>query len=266
MGGMVMEFGTIIFDVKDNGVASITLNRPESFNSFNDAQIGDVMAACMLAAEDDAIKVLVLTGAGKSFSAGGDAGMLAAMQSSFDARYIFDRSALLLQSVYNFPKPVIAAVNGVAAGAAAGLTLTCDIVIASEKAKFAANFVNIAFVPDGGTSYFLFNKLGHHRTAEILYTGTILDAQECLQAGIFNRVVPPESLQEEVANLAARIAAGPPITLKYMKQILRACTDNGLETVASLESGAQVMCWNSQDFREGIQAFLEKRKPVFQGK
>ncbi|MGS0763873.1 enoyl-CoA hydratase/isomerase family protein [Syntrophomonas curvata] len=261
-----MEFSTIIFTVKDNGVASITLNRPELFNSFNDAQIGDVLAACRLAAEDDAVKVLVITGAGKSFSAGGDAGMLAAMQSSFDARYIFDRSALLIQTIYSFPKPVIAAVNGVAAGAATGAALACDIVIASEKAKFAANFVNIAFVPDGGTSYFLFEKLGHHRAAEILFTGKILDAQEGLQAGVFNRVVPPESLEEEVYKLAGKIAAGPPITLKYMKNILRACSDNTLQTIASLESGAQVMCWNSQDFREGIQAFLEKRKPVFQGK
>lgn len=261
-----MEFSTILFDVRDNGVATITLNRPESFNSINDTQIGDILAACKLAAEDENIKVLVITGAGKSFSAGGDADMLATMQSSFDARYIFDRSALLIQTIYNFAKPVIAAVNGVAAGAATGAALACDIVIASEKAKFAANFVNIAFVPDGGTSYFLFNKLGHHRAAEILFTGKILDAGEALQAGLFNRVVPQESLYEEVYKLAERIAAGPPITLKYMKYILRACSDNDLKTIGSLESGAQVMCWNSQDFREGIQAFLEKRKPVFQGK
>lgn len=261
-----MEFSTILFDVKDNGVATITLNRPDLFNSFNDIQIGEVLTACKQAKEDPTIKVLVLTGAGKAFSAGGDAGMLATMKSSFDARYIFDRSALLVKTIYDFPKPVIAAVNGVAAGAATGCTLASDILIASEKAKFAANFVNIAFVPDGGTSYFLFNKLGHHRTAEILFTGRILDAQECLDAGIFNRVVPPDTLTEEVDKLASKIASGPPITLKFMKQILRACAGKDLETIASLESGAQVICWNSEDFREGIQAFLEKRKPAFQGK
>ncbi|WP_054695340.1 enoyl-CoA hydratase/isomerase family protein [Syntrophomonas palmitatica] len=216
------------------------MNRPNSFNSFNDPHISDVLAALDLAARNDQVKALVLTGAGKAFSAGGDAAMLAGMQTSFDARYIFERSALLLKTMYEFPKPSIAAVNGVAAGAATGLALGCDILIASEKAKLAANFVNIAFVPDGGSSWFLFKKLGPHYAAEILYTGKILSAAECLQAGVFNRVVPHDALYEEVYALAAQIAAGPPITLKYMKQILRACTDNGLDTIAAMESGARL--------------------------
>lgn len=261
-----MDFENILYEVKENGVATITLNRPASFNSFNDPHIADVLTALNLAANDEKVKVLVLTGAGKSFSAGGDAAMLATMQTSFDARYIFERSSLLIKSMYEFPKPSIAAINGVAAGASTGLSLACDIIVAGDKAKFAANFVNIAFVPDGGTSFFLFNKLGPHRMAEILYTGTILSAEECLQAGIFNRVVPQDQLYDQVYALAAQIADGPPITLKYMKQIIRACADSDLDTIGKLESGAQVMCWNSQDFREGITSFIEKRKPVFQGK
>lgn len=261
-----MNLENIIYEVKDNGVATITLNRPASFNSFNDAHIGDLLESFSMAAQDDKVRVVVVTGAGKSFSAGGDTAMLATMQTSWDARYIFERSALMIKTAYEFPKPIIAAVNGVAAGASTGLAMASDIVIASDKAKFAANFVNIAFVPDGGTSFFLFNKLGPHRMAEILYTGTILSAEECLQAGIFNRVVPHDALYDEVYALAAQIAEGPALTLKYMKQIIRACTDKDLDTIANLESGAQVVCWNSQDFREGISAFIEKRKPKFQGK
>jgi 2-(1,2-epoxy-1,2-dihydrophenyl)acetyl-CoA isomerase len=124
--------------------------------------------------------------------------MLATIQTSFEARYIFERSAHLLKTMYEFPKPTIAAVNGVAAGAATGLVLGCDILIGSEKAKLAANFVNIAFVPDGGSTWFLFKKLGPHHAAEILYTGKILSADECLQAGVFNRVVPHDALYESL--------------------------------------------------------------------
>lgn len=261
-----MEYKNIVFDVKDNGVATITLNRPDFFNSFNDEHMSDVLAAVDQVKKRDDIKVLVVTGAGKSFSAGGDATMLAAMKTSYDAKYIFERSANLIKTMYEIPKPLIAAVNGVAAGAATGFLLACDIIIASSKARFAPNFVNIAFVPDGGTSYFLFKKLGHQKAIEILYEGRILSAAECVELGIFNKVVPHEDLYTEVYEYADKLAAGPSLTLNYIKKILRACAYNDLTTIGELESGSQVICWNSEDFREGITAFLEKRKPIFKGK
>lgn len=261
-----MDFKSIIFKVTDDGVATITLNRPQAYNSFTDEQIEEVMVAVQEAEKRSDIKVLVLTGEGKAFSAGGDASMLAAMKTSYDARYIFDRSASLVKMIYEIPKPVIAAINGVVAGAATGCVLACDIIIASDKAKFAANFVNIAFVPDGGTSYFLFKKLGHHRAAEILFEGRTLTAEESFKLGIFNRVVPHQSLYQEVYAYAQKLARGPSLTLNYIKQILRACTDKDLKTIGDLEAGAQVICWNSEDFREGISSFIEKRPPRFQGK
>ncbi len=193
-----MNYENVVFEVRDNGVATLTLNRPDSFNSFNDNLISDCLSVAELAKSRDDIKVLVITGMGKSFSAGGDAGMLASMKTALDARYIFERSALLLKTFYEFPKPLIAAVNGVAAGAAVGLVLTCDVIFASDKARLAPNFVNIAFVPDGGTTFFLHKLLGYNQAADILYTGRILDAQECLALNLFTRVIPLDSLGQEV--------------------------------------------------------------------
>jgi 2-(1,2-epoxy-1,2-dihydrophenyl)acetyl-CoA isomerase len=248
-GRKEMELENVLFDVKENGVATLTLNRPNFFNSFNDAHISDCLTVLEQVRKRDDIKVLVITGAGKAFSSGGDAGMLAAMKTAQDAAYIFQRSALLIKTVYELPKPVIAAVNGVAAGAATGFVLACDVIIASDKARFAPNFVNIAFVPDGGTSYYLFKKLGPHRAADILFTGRILNAQECLELDLVNRIVPHDNLLDEVHAYAERLAKGPSLTLKYMKEILRACVDKDVDTIAQLETGAQVVCWSSQDFR-----------------
>lgn len=264
--GKIVLDGPVMLHIKDNGVATITLNRPESLNALN-TETSEAFTAVLNELEHmENVKVVVWTGAGNALSGGGDVKMLHSTEKVNDARGLFERAYMQTKRFYELPMPVIVAVNGVVAGVATGRTLAADILIASEKARFAANFINIGLLPDGGTSYFLFKKLGHHRTAEILFTGKILTAFECLELGIFNQVVPHATLYDEVYKLADKLASGPAVTLRYAKQILRSCVNGDLTAIASMEAGGQVQCWATDDFREGVQAFLEKRPARFTGK
>ncbi len=266
-----MDFGELILDgpvllhLKENGVATITSNTPENLNAFS-SKLGEAFGRALDEIESRGnVKVVVWTGAGQALSSGGDVRMLASTTKVRDAGETFERAYFGNKRFYDLPMPVIVAVNGAIAGVATGLSLTADILIASEKARFAANFISIGLVPDGGTSYFLFKKLGHHRAAEILFSGKILNASECLELGIFNRVVPHDQLYPEVYDLADQLAAGPTVALRYVKQLLRASVHNDFAAVASMEAHGQVQCWSTEDFREGALAFLEKRKPNFKG-
>ena len=264
LGELILD-GPVLLNLKRNGVATITSNSPENFNAFNNKHSEAFGRALDEIESRDNVKVVVWTGTGPALSGGGDVNMLSSTTNVRDAGETFERAYTGNKRVYDLPMPVIVAVNGAVAGVAAGLSLCADILIASEKARFAANFINIGLVPDGGTSYFLFKKLGHYHTAEILFTGKILNAGECLELGIFNRVVPDDRLYPEVYDLADKLAAGPTVALRYVKQLLRACVHNDFAAIASMEAGSQVQCWSTEDFREGALAFLEKRKPNFKG-
>lgn len=265
IGNLILD-GPVLLNLKDNGVATITLNRPQSMNALN-REMGDAFMRALdeIEKREEEVKVVVWTGAGKTFSGGGDIRMLLSTQNIADARETFRRAYIQNKRFYDLPIPVIVAVNGPVAGVSTGRCLAADIIIACEEAKFAANFANIGLLPDGGTSYFLYKKLGHHRTAEILFKGEILTAQQCLELGLFNKVVPYSELYTVVYELADRLARGPSLAYRYAKEILQSCANNDFDTIANMEIDYQVQCWSSNDFREGATAFMEKRRPQFKG-
>ncbi len=264
IGNPILD-GPVLLNLKSNGVATITLNRPQSLNALNREMGTAFMQALDEIEKRRQIKVVVWTGAGKALSGGGDIEMLLSTENNAEARATFERAYIQNKRFYDLPMPVIVAVNGPVAGVSTGRCLAADIIIACEEAKFAVNFANIGLLPDGGTSYLLFKKLGHQHTAELLFKGQVLDAQQCLELGIYNKVVSYSELYPTVYDLADKLAKGPSIALKYIKQILRSCTDSNFDTIANMEIDYQLKCWNSNDFHEGVAAFMERRRPRFKG-
>jgi 2-(1,2-epoxy-1,2-dihydrophenyl)acetyl-CoA isomerase len=254
------------FAVRENGVALLTLNRPESLNSFNEELCQGIVEACQKVSKDPGIKAMIITGAGKGFSAGGDVAVLAGMKDPIHSKEIYDVSTGAVKAVYEVEKPVIAAVNGPVAGAATALMLACDLIVASDEAKLAFNFINLAFCPDSGCSYFLTRKVGYHKALEILWLGEIISAPEARQLGIINKVMPREEVLSEALAWADKLVQGPLYTLIIDKKLLREADKNNFYQQAELEALYQVLCWTSADFKEGVKAFVEKRKPKYMGR
>ncbi|HWQ75852.1 MAG TPA: enoyl-CoA hydratase/isomerase family protein [Syntrophomonas sp.] len=261
-----MDWETIKLDIMDNGIAILTFNRPEQLNSVTEQLCEDVPAACKLVGERDDIKLLIITGAGKGWSSGGDISTLYKMTSPINSKNTYDMSTSIVKAIYEVEKPVIAAVNGVVAGAALASCMACDLIIASEQARFGFTFMQLAFAPDSGASYFLTRKVGYHKAAELLWFGKILDVKEADQLGLVNKVVPHDELMKTALEWAEKIIHQPLITVGLDKKLLRASLKNDFYQQCELEALNQVLCWSSDDFKEGCQAFAEKRKPVFKGK
>lgn len=263
---MLKEWQTLTLEIRDDGIAVLTLNRPKYMNSFTEQLCRDYAEASHAVREDEQIRVLILTGAGPGFCSGGDVSVLAAMDSPAKSKWTYDLSSSVVTATYQMEIPVIAAVNGPVAGAGTALMMASDLIVAADTARIAYNFINIAFCPDSGASYFLTRKVGYQKAAEILMFGRVLTAQEAEQLGILNKVVASEELMNETLRWAQKLAAGPAYTLKMNKKLLRAAMTNDFYEQAELESLYQVLAWSSDDFKEGTRAFAEKRKPEFKGR
>lgn len=264
-----MKFSTIRFE-KSEGIATITLNRPENMNTFNIVMLNELVSVLEEVAVDDEIRAVILTGKGRAFSAGADVknvdDLLGLQKVRVENQDILKLVIRVVLAIRQLSKPVVAAVNGVAAGASANFALACDIIVASEKAKLAENFINIGLVPDGGGTYFLPQRIGYHRAAEIFFTGKILSAQEALDLGLYNRVVSPEEVLNAARQLAQELAQKPTRTIAAGKAILNREVVPRLRAYLEDEAQKQRSMMTTQDAKEGITAFIEKRKPKFIGK
>jgi len=262
-----MEWEYVLLD-KSEGIATVTLNRPEKLNAFVGNMREQILEALEDACTDHDVRVIVITGAGKAFCVGGDvdefvAGKTQALgKTATNERLTFMKIVILINSV---EKPVIASVNGVAAGGGCNFALACDIRIASERARFGEVFVKRGVFPDWGGVYFLPRLVGYAKAAELFFSGEVIDATEALRIGMVNKVVPHEKLAEETRKFALNIANNAPLPIAFIKRGLQNFGRMDLAQALDFEKMAVDTCWNSRDRKEGFKSFLEKRPPHFIG-
>ncbi|MDR1396879.1 MAG: enoyl-CoA hydratase/isomerase family protein [Desulfarculales bacterium] len=251
----------------EGAVATVTLNRPAVMNSLNWDLCREAVSILDRADKDESVRAVVFTGAGKAFCAGGDLGMLKGLRDAAE-RYdcISMGGGLLAEKLRALNKPVIAMVNGVAAGAGFNLALSSDIIIASVKARFAQSFSLVGLVPDAGGHYLLPRIVGLAKAKELMFTGDMISAEEALRLGLINWAVSEDELAEKTYALAARLAAGPPLALKFIKKALNRSMDDNWGNVLEAEAAHQAICLCTEDHQEGVKAFFEKRPPQFKGR
>jgi len=258
-----MDYKNLIFEVNEKGVGVVRLNRPETLNAFNKEMVSECADLFETVNRDDGVRVIVLTGSKGAFSAGGDINWLLASKEPFQKKEIMDYTNHMILAMEKVKKPIIGCINGVVAGAATAVVLGCDIIYASEDARFAPNFIHIASVPDTGCSWFLPRKIGYHKAVEILLTGKILEAKEAYEMGIYNKIFPRDKLVEETMKFAETLSHGPRYAMQSIKAMLKMSLKNDLSTQLDIEAYYQVLAWSHSDFIEGVNAFFEKRKPNF---
>ncbi len=258
-----MSFETFLYDVSDR-IATVTLNRPDAMNATTDTMYKELQSLLGTIAADRGVGCVILTGAGRGFCAGAD---LKARKDDATPLERRDRHRWILKDVleplYRLEKPVIAAVNGAAAGAGFNIALACDFIVASDKASFMQAFAKVGLVPDLGGLYLLARVVGINRAKELCFTARKVPAEEALALGIATHVVPHDELLDRARAIAATIAAGSPTALAMTKNLLDKGTVSTLEQMLEYESYAQTVAYLTPEYEEGVQAFREKRAPDF---
>lgn len=257
---------------KDEGIATITLNRPQKLNAFTSEMYRGMLEMITDAASDDGVRVLVLTGTGRAFCVGADVKNLEQGLAKGNAGHVpTDPSADAVSQILTLPlqkmnKPVIAAINGIAAGGGLDAACACDIRIASEKATFSSVFVRRGIVPTMGGTYFLPRLVGLDKACEMIWTGDLIEAEEARRMGLVTHVVPHDELEAATEELAIKLATGPPLAIKESKRLIYSGLNTDLESALREVIRAYTTLGASEDHREALRAFLEKREPVFRGR
>lgn len=250
---------------KENGVGYITLNRPESYNSFNRDMALTLQGHLDECEKDSEIRCIYITGAGKGFCSGQDLSEAMSPSPEEFERMVREHYNATILRLRNIEKPIIAAVNGVAAGAGANIALACDIVLASECASFVQAFSKIGLIPDSGGTWFLPRLVGMQRAAALMMTGDKVPAKEAVAMGMIYKAIPDDQFVAESKKLAQTLAQMPTKGIGLTKRLLNETYDNSLEEHLDMEKAIQVQAGATHDFKEGVKAFIEKRKPVFKG-
>ena len=250
----------------ENSVAWIYLNRPEVFNSFNREMALSLQTALDNCKNDTNVRAIIITGNGKAFCAGQDLKEVTTPELNPGFRKILEEHYNpIIQKIRNIEKPIIGAVNGVAAGAGANIALACDIVVASENASFIQAFSKIGLIPDSAGTFFLPRIIGFQKASALMILGDKVVAEEALQMGLIYKIFPASFFQEEVLTLAITLAKMPTKAIGLTKRLLNQSMNNNLEQQLALESDLQIEASSSFDYNEGVTAFVEKRKPEFKG-
>ena len=257
-----------ILVTETEGIVTITLNRPDKLNAFIGHMRRDLAEALEHAGSDRGVRVVIITGAGRAFCAGGDVKFMAELMQRRDSEEfarILGAGRRVITAIRHMTKPVIAAVNGPASGAGANLAFACDLRIASSTATFSQSFVKVGLIPDWGGTFFLPRLVTPNKACELFFLGESIDAAEALHLSIVNQVVAPEELESAAMQVAERLRAAPPIALAAAKQAVYSSEAADLEEMLRYETEAQLRCFESEDGHEGVHAFLEKRDPHFTG-
>jgi len=269
MSQVAQSASSVLLEKRHGAILTLIMNRPDRLNALNNDLSSALNDALIRVAADLSIHVVILTGAGRAFCAGGDLADIGKGRERGDVEQLAPLLRSGMQAVLKLrtvPQPVIAAVNGPAAGAGMNLALACDIRIALDGAVFGQNFAKVGLFPDYGGTYFLPELVGPSVAAEMFYTGEMIDTLTAHRLGIINHVVPADRFEAEVQVLAKKISDGPQVAIRAVKQTVFAREKDKLNQALELEVEHQMKCFHSEDCREGIRAFLEKRAPNFEGR